>query len=285
MAEKKQTNIIYPKVRLKDVLKAFWCGIKPKKWWGFLLFFGVVGANIVTILVPIFYKQFFDLISTVSDKGIGSQKLIIIIIEILVLNAITWVFYRFATFANNVFQTSVMANLKQQAYDYLMNHSYNFFTNNFTGSLVQRLNRFSRAFEALNDTLVFNIFPLIIAIVSSIIVTYFIAPIISLVITIWVILFMIFNISFSIWKLKYDTAVAEADSRTSGYLSDSITNNNAIMLFTGNRYETIGFNKVSDDQSNKTFLTWTLNEVSDAVQVILIGTVEFFVFYFSIKYW
>ncbi|HEY4478397.1 MAG TPA: ATP-binding cassette domain-containing protein, partial [Candidatus Paceibacterota bacterium] len=137
----------------------------------------------------------------------------------------------------------------------------------------------------MNDTLVFNIIPLIIAILSSVIITYFIAPNISFVIIIWIVLFMIFNISFSIWKLKYDTAVAEADSRTSGYLSDSITNNNAIILFTGNRYESIGFQDISNDQAKKSFISWTLNEVSDAVQILLIGAVEFFVFYYSIKYW
>ena len=268
-----------------QVIKHMWNGTKSYRPYFSTSYILFNLANIIGILVPLYYKDFFDILSKSDDRALLVPSLIKIVIIIAIIHFTTWLIWRIGTYFYNKSVSRVMALLKQNAFDYMMRHSYNFFTNNFTGSLVQRLNRFSRAFEALNDTLVFNIFPLIIAIVSSIIVTYFIAPIISLVITIWVILFMIFNISFSIWKLKYDTAVAEADSRTSGYLSDSITNNNAIMLFTGNRYETIGFNKVSDDQSNKTFLTWTLNEVSDAVQVILIGTVEFFVFYFSIKYW
>ncbi len=268
-----------------QVIKHMWNGTKSYRPYFSISYILFNLANIIGILVPLYYKDFFDILSKSDDRALLVPSLIKIVIIIAIIHFTTWLIWRIGTYFYNKSVSRVMALLKQNAFDYMMRHSYNFFTNNFTGSLVQRLNRFSRAFEALNDTLVFNIFPLIIAIVSSIIVTYFIAPIISLVITIWVILFMIFNISFSIWKLKYDTAVAEADSRTSGYLSDSITNNNAIMLFTGNRYETIGFNKVSDDQSNKTFLTWTLNEVSDAVQVILIGTVEFFVFYFSIKYW
>ena len=268
-----------------QVIKHMWNGTKSYRPYFSISYILFNLANIIGILVPLYYKDFFDILSKSDDRALLVPSLIKIVIIIAIIHFTTWLIWRIGTYFYNKSVSRVMALLKQNAFDYMMRHSYNFFTNNFTGSLVQRLNRFSRAFEALNDTLVFNIFPLIIAIVSSIIVTYFIAPIISLVITIWVILFMIFNISFSIWKLKYDTAVAEADSRTSGYLSDSITNNNAIMLFTGNRYETRGFNKVSDDQSNKTFLTWTLNEVSDAVQVILIGTVEFFVFYFSIKYW
>ncbi|KKP32605.1 MAG: hypothetical protein A2312_00605 [Candidatus Staskawiczbacteria bacterium RIFOXYB2_FULL_32_9] len=285
MAEKKQTNIIYPKVRLKDVLKAFWCGIKPKKWWGFLLFFGVVGANIVTILVPIFYKQFFDLISTVSDKGIGSQKLIIIIIEILVLNAITWVFYRFATFANNVFQTSVMANLKQQAYDYLMNHSYNFFTNNFTGSLVQRVSRFARAFERLSDNLIWGLTPLVVRVISIILIIFFINKWIALIILIWASVFLGFNIIFSKWKLKYDLEVAEVDSKTTGYLADTITNQNNVTLFVGQNFESQGYKKVTNDQAKITKFNWNLSAIVDAVQGFLTVLIEFLIFYFAIKYW
>jgi ATP-binding cassette subfamily B protein len=283
--EKKSTNIIYPEVKLKDVISAFWHGIKNKKWWGFLLFFSVVGANIVTIMVPIFYKQFFDLISNISDKGVGSQKLIVIIVEILVLNAVTWIFYRFATFANNVFQTSVMANLKQQAYDYLMNHSYSFFTNNFTGSLVQRVSRFARAFERLSDNLIWGLTPLIVRVISIILIIFFINKWIALIILIWASVFLGFNIIFSKWKLKYDLQVAEVDSKTTGYLADTITNQNNVSLFVGQNFESQGYKKVTDDQAKITKFNWNLASIVEAVQGFLTFSIEFLIFYFTIKYW
>jgi len=267
------------------VIKHMWNGTKSYRPYFFLSYSLFILANIIGILVPLYYKDFFDLLGKTGDRSLVVPSLIKIVIIVAIIHFTTWFIWRVGTYFYNKSISSVMALLKQNAFDYLMRHSYNFFTNNFTGSLVQRINRLSRAFDALNDTLVFNIIPLIIAILSSVIITYFIAPNISFVIIIWIVLFMIFNISFSIWKLKYDTAVAEADSRTSGYLSDSITNNNAIILFTGNRYESIGFQDISNDQAKKSFISWTLNEVSDAVQILLIGAVEFFVFYYSIKYW
>src|SRR3989344_6546101 len=149
--EKSQTNITYPEVKLKDVLAAFWRGIKPQKWGLFFIIFFMVLANIAAVVVPIFYKQFFDIISANGDKSAIAGQLLTIIFEIAILNGFVWLFYRLVTIWNSTYQTGTIARLKQQAYDYLIEHSYSFFSNNFTGSLVQRVNRFARAFETLSD--------------------------------------------------------------------------------------------------------------------------------------
>lgn len=276
---------IYPEVKVKDVFTAFWKGISFKKWWLFWLFFCVVMANTATIVTPIFYKQFFDLISTGLDKGLASQKLVIIIFEILALNAVTWIFYRIATFVNNYFQTLVIAKLKQQSYDYLMEHSYGFFTNNFTGSLVQRVNRFARAFERLSDNLIWGLTPLIVRVVSIILIVFFFNKWLALIILIWVTIFLSFNIIFSKWKLKYDLDAAEVDSKTTAYLADTITNQNNVSLFAGQKFESQGYKKVTNQQAKVTKFSWDLSSIIEAVQGFLTVAIEFFIFYYAIKYW
>ena len=105
-----------------------------------------------------------------------------------------------------------MANLKQQSYDHLMGHSYSFFVNNFAGSLVQKVNRFARAFERITDDMIWNLLPLAVRIVSILIVVFFINKWIDLILFIWIVIFLSFNITFSRWKLKYDIKAAEIDS-------------------------------------------------------------------------
>lgn len=182
-------------------------------------------------------------------------------------------------------ESRTIVRLKQNSFDYMMQHSYSFFSSNFSGSLVQRVNRFARSFEVLSDSIIYNIAPLIITVAGSIIITSFIAPIISILIVSWVLLFFVFSITFSRWKLKYDIAVAEADSRTTGYLSDCITNNNAVSLFTGIKYESGSFKDITDDQAKKTRFSWYLGDVVDGAMALLITVVEFFIFYYTIKYW
>ena len=283
--EKIQKGIVYPEVKLKDVLGAFWNGIKPKKWQFFILVGSIVSANIVIVIVPIFYKQFFDIISSGGDKAIVAQKLFSIIIYIAGFNAVFWLFYRIATLSNINFQPAVMANLKQQAYDYLMEHSYSFFVNNFAGSLAQRVNRFARAFERLSDRLAWDLLPLAVRTVSILIVVSFVNKWIALVIFIWAAIFLTFNITFSRWKLKYDIRAAEIDSKATGYLADTIANQNTIQLFSGSKFESAGYKKVTDEQANTTKFAWSLDAVIEGGQAFLSFAIEFVLFFYAIKYW
>lgn len=273
-------------IKISQIIKEFWKGIKPNKvmFYGAFAFFFI--SQTVSLFVPIFYKKFFDVLGIAgTNHSLVVHQLIVIIIIVVAFHLTNWIFWRIGMYWYNGMQSKVISWLKQHAFNYMSLHSYSFFANNFTGGLVQRVNRFSRSFEVLCDVIAFNIMPVAITIVGSIAITWFIAPLISFVILGWVILFIIFNFFFSRWKLKYDLAVAEADSKTTGYLADTITNNNAISFFTGHSYESKGFKNVSDDQARKMRFSWLLSEIVDGTQSLLITLVEFFVFYYTIKYW
>ncbi len=283
--QKLQSNIIYPKVKLRDILGAFWRGIKPQRRFLFVLIGSIILANIVITLIPIFYKEFFDIIVSGNDKIIIARRLLTIISYIAILNGLFWSLYRVATLTNNSYQPIVMANLKQQSYDYLMDHSYSFFASNFVGSLVQKVNRFARAFERLSDNFTWNLLPLLVRVVSIIIVVLFINRWIALVILIWMAIFLSFNIVFSKWKLKYDIKVAEIDSKATGYLADTITNQNTISLFSGLNQERLGYKKVTDEQAKITRFAWNLDAVIEGGQAFLGFAIEFILFFFAIYYW
>ena len=281
----KEKSIVYPEVKVKDVLGAFWNGIKPQKRGLFFIIVFMVLANIAAVIIPIFYKQFFDIISADGDKNAIASQLLTIIIEIAVLNGFVWLFFRLATLYNSAYQTATIARLKQQSYDYLIEHSYSFFSNNFTGSLVQRVNRFARAFETLSDRLIWDVLPLFVRIILTIIVVSLINKWIALVIFVWITVFLLFNIIFSRWKLKYDILVAAIDSKTTGYLSDTITNQNTIQLFGAKNFESKGYKNVTDEQAKMTKLSWNLDAIMEAGQAFLGFTIQFLLFYFAIIYW
>jgi len=283
--QKIQKGIVYPEVKLKDVLAAFWRGAKPYKWLLFASVSSMILANIVMALIPLFYKQFFDVITVAGDKTIIAQKLFTLIFYVLGLNILLWLFYRMASLANNYYEPRVMAKLKQQSYDHLMLHSYSFFVNNFAGSLVQKVNRFARAFERITDNLLWSLLPLFVRVVSILVVVFFINKWIALVILIWTIVFLSFNVFFSRWKLKYDIKVAEFDSKATGYLADTIANQNAVQLFNGYKFESQGYKKVTDEQAKITKFAWNLDSVIEAGQSFLGFAIEFVLFFYAIKYW
>ena len=285
MSEKLQKSTIYPKVTFWDISNAFWRGIKPYKWsWFFVLFFAV-SINIISIIIPIFYKYFFDVISENLDKTVVVSRLFSIILYVAVLNGFLWVLYRLHAFLNSKLQARAIARLKQQAYDYLMEHSYSFFSNNFTGSLVQKVNRFGKSFERLADRIGWDLLSLAIKAMAIVIIVSFINQWIALIILIWSVIFVVFNVSFSMWKIKYDLEVAEVDSKTTAYLADTITNQNTVSLFSRFNFESKGYKNITDQQAKITLFNWNLLNVIEAGQSALGFSIEFILFYFTIKYW
>lgn len=270
---------------ISDVLKYFWLAIKPQKWLFLFVMLAVSVANTLRLVTPLYYKKFFDLLAIDSGKIALSSQLVNLILIILAINVIRWLAYRSGGLTLNKSQSESIARLKQMAFDYLIKHSYSFFSNSFAGALVQKVNRFGRAFERLYDTMLFDIIPLIIDVSVVITVIYFENHMMSLVLIVWAILISVFGFYFSRWKLKYDLQSAEADSATTALLADNISNQNTIASFAAFIKEQTSFKKTSVDLAKKQRLAWNLSEISNAVQAGMIIIVEFMVFYYAIRFW
>lgn len=278
-------KIHYPDVRLKDILLTFWKGMRQYKGYLAVLIGSVSAVGVIEIIVPLFYKRFFEVLIAAKERTAAVEVLTELIIYILALNLLIWLFYRIATFVDNRFMTAMAATLRQHAFDYLLHHSFSFFNNNFTGSLVQRVNRFARAFDRLSDKIIWNVIPLIMKIAGVGVVLYVYKPVMALIMLCWSLLFLLFNYLVSVWKLKYDIRVSEADSKTSGVLADTITNNNTIQLFTGLSDESRNFRKVTENQAEAHKVSLDISAFVEAGQALLIFLIEFFVFYIAVYSW
>lgn len=280
-------RIEYPKVGVLDILRAMWAGIRPQEW---LFFVGVsaflIDQTLRAAAVPLYYKQLFD---TLTAPGENIQSLIPallgIVLTIAGFNLARLILRRVGDFSVSSLEAQTMARLRQTAFDYLIHHSHGFFGNNFTGSLVQRISRFARGLERLIDTIAFNLIPLFVTIVSAIIVTWNTEKTLSYIIIIWVSVFLVCNLVFSLWRLKYNIKSAEADSKTTGTLADIIANHTEVSLFAAFPFESKNVKKVTRDQANITQFTWNLGNAFDAVQAFLIFLAEFLIFYYGVKLW
>ncbi len=267
------------------VIRLFWAGMKKYRLAFLFAILTIALSGVVQVYIPIFYKNFFDVLTTTQNKAASAHQLIMIIFTVLGLNVVYWALVRYATFTQNVFQAKIIAKLRQNAFDYMIEHSYTFFANNFTGSLTQRVNRFARAFDTLCDQFLWTIVPLAVNVVGVIIVLWGISHLISIVVFFWVLALFIFNYFFSLWKVKYDIASAALDSRATAVLSDSITNQNAVQLFTGYGFEQNSYKAVTNEQAKATIFSWNLAAVVEAVQSSLVFIAEFLLFYFAISLW
>ncbi|MBI2053829.1 MAG: ABC transporter ATP-binding protein [Candidatus Staskawiczbacteria bacterium] len=285
MKFQKSSGIIYPEAGVKDVFFYLWKEIRKHKLPLFLVIFGVFASSVMNIIVPVYYKYFFDALALNQNRESAVQQLFYIITIILILEAITWVFWRIAAFSNVYFEIKTMAGLRQQAYDGLSRHSYSFFANNFTGALVQRVNRYARAFERAMDHFAWDFLPIAVRILGIGIVLWTIKPAISVVILTWTFVYIAVNYFYSKWRLKYNIEMARSDSATTAALADAITNQNNIEVFNRHPDESKRFKQATENQARISLQNWNVNEGLDSIQAGLIILIEFFIFYFSIYYW
>ncbi|MDD4803907.1 MAG: ABC transporter ATP-binding protein [Candidatus Pacebacteria bacterium] len=273
------------KVTIKQIFSEYLDGLKGYK---ILLAFSViltVIGSVIGVYTPYFYKDFFNIVNNIESKQDIAKQLISIIFLIAGLNFLNWLFNRTSYFIFNHIEANAMAKIKQNSFNYLIKHSHNFFTNSFTGGLVQKINRQARAFERLFDTIIFNVISLIITIVGAIIITFLTSKILSLIILCWVVIYFSLSFIFYRWKMKLDLEVSSNDSITTALLSDNISNNQTISLFNGYNREINSYFEATKKQSKAMLKAWDIGGIYDAVQLLGVYIAEVVIFYYAIKYW
>jgi ATP-binding cassette subfamily B protein len=250
----------------------------------FVIFIFVILASAGNVLSPVYYKKFFDLLTvsgTTSTMGQFTEVLMII----LAIKLFTWLCWRVLSFTSSYFQTRVMSDLFNSCFSYLHKHSVSFFNNNFAGSLVKKVNRFVYSFGAVMEVFIWSLIPSIVNVSLIVYVLMQRQVWVGLAVLVWVILFCVINFFFSRYKLKYDVKRSELDSKVSGVLADTITNQLNIKLFNGYARENNAFRKVTSQLQAIRQFSWNLTNIFDGVQTLMMIGLEIGLMFYAIKLW
>ncbi|MEK7680603.1 MAG: ABC transporter ATP-binding protein [Patescibacteria group bacterium] len=264
----------------KATLKIYWQHLGNYKISAFVIFVTVVAASILNAIVPIYFKQFFNLLNQSQTAGLMNVLFMVAALELL-----QWVFWRINTFTTSYFESNIIADITNSCFKYLHKHSFSFFNNNFVGSLVKRVNRFTMSFEDLADKTIFNLLPLATTIIVILIVLFERNILLGAGMLLWIIIFLIINGLFTRYKIKYDLLRSAADSRATGFMADTITNNSNVKLFVGYNREVGSFKKINDEVRELRLFTWNIGSYFEAAQSMLMIGLEIGAFYLSISLW
>lgn len=273
------------KYHTKLTYRIYWQHVRRYLGIAVLVVSGIAVGEIVNLSKPILYKVFFDTLVQPGDVIGKGNTLFAILVWIFALNAFGWLAWRGATFANSFFQTKIMADLANTCFAYMHKHSFSFFQNDFVGSLVKRVNRFYRSFEGIADSLYWEFLPITINVTFIIIVLSRKKAMLGIGLLVWIIFYVLINYLFSRYKLRYDVQRSEQDTKVTGIMADSITNQGTIKLFTGYDREVSLFSAATERLRRLRRWTWDLAEAFEAVQAILMIGLEFFMMIFAIKLW
>lgn len=263
---------------LKIFLKNNW----RYPWLFVLILTGIAGAAIAETSSPLFYKEFFDKMT--GDLSITDpQSLVRILIYILFINLSGQLFWRLAIISASISESKVIADLSNFCFKILHHHSFSFFNNNFVGSLTKKVNRFTRAYEGIADRFYWDFLPLTLSLVIILFVLFKRNLWLGLILLAWCVLFIALNVLFLRFKYKYDLKRNEFDSKVTGLLADTITNNANIKLFCGLPRESKSFANLNEQLRRLRTFVWTMGSIFQGLQGILMGLLEIGIFYLAIK--
>lgn len=269
----------------KRTIKIYWqSSIKYQKILIIVILFIIFSATVNTV-TPLLYKNFFNTLTGGQERLVIVPLLIKILGVILIFKLVGWFCWRVVIYLANFYESSVMADLSNYCFSYLHRHSFAFFNDSFVGSLVKRVKSFTNSFETFSDQMLWEIFPQTINIVVMTIVLSKLNIYLGLGVVVWVAIFLMINWKFTKYKLKFDTQRVAAETETTGYLADTITNNTNVKLFNGFPFEVFKFGEIIERVRKLRKFTWDLGSGFEGGQRFLLVLVEVGTFYFSVKLW
>ena len=269
----------------KKTLKYYLKNMGNYKLLSFSLCFLIIIGSVLESIIPIYFKNFFNVLTENQSKDILVASLLSILFVITMLKLLKWFFWRVAFFILNFYESRIMADLNKKCFSYLHYHSFAYFSNSFTGSIVKKVKSFVGAFEVLADQFFYQLLPSFIKISIITIVLGKINIYLGLGLLIWIILFLLINWIFTKYKLKFDIQRSEAETATSSFLADTVTNNANIKLFNGYKKENNSFSNLTENLHKVRRFAWDLGAGFYGLQSLLLVFLEVGIFYFAIKLW
>jgi len=273
------------KYKTRLTLKTYFAHMKPYRGGIIVSALALIAAQTTSQMVPLVYKEFFNTLTQPGPKEGMAQFLIVFLLMVVGLYVLMNIFYRIAEYLNIRYSAKILTDLANTCFAHIHKHSFNFFNSNFVGSLVKKVNRFYWAYDNLYEEMFWKVIGLMTRIVVPTIVLLFISPVMSLMLLAWTAFFLINSYIFVQFKRRYDVKRAEADSRVTGVLADTITNASNVKLFTGYQSEKRRFRGVTGERSDLLESAWMVDFYLNIVQGVLLLIVEFGMMYYGIILW
>jgi len=264
----------------KEYLRVAW----QHKSYFFLVLFGLVCATSLNVYTPVFYKNIANGFAQPFSES-TMQMMLDNFWMVVLFYAGIWTSWRILEFGIIPLDAGGIKTLEKRCFAVLQKQKFDFFENQFSGSLIKQAGRFSRAYEVIIDWFLFQFLQNVLGISIAFVLFYQQQPTFAYYFLIWVIIFVTWIVGYSIWKLKFDKRVAERDSKLGGAYSDAITNIFIVKSFALEQQEQDNI----DEKAQASYLAkrtaWILMFISFAVQGIMTMGIELILVYLMIDKW
>ncbi len=272
----------------KETLAIYWRHIKV--YWpqitictaGILI---VIGVDIV---LPIIFKRFFDQLAEGVAHGKTDELAAEIRHTIWIIAAVMatgWGGWRLLMWMLAQFESNAMRDVTNSSFEYLHGHSTRFFSNSFAGALTTRVKRFTTGLEIIVDQCVTELGQTILKVLLIIGVLFWYNTVLGAIFAAWTVALATFNFLFARYKMKYDLARADMDTKVTAHLADTVANALNLKLFASAQRENEKFRDITREHHRRRVLTWNIGWVYEGVQGLSIRSLDVGLLFLAVGFW
>ncbi|MCA3263986.1 MAG: ABC transporter ATP-binding protein/permease [Telmatospirillum sp.] len=218
----------------------------------------LVGAKLATIVIPLFYKQAVDALSSAGGAEIALSVAVGFVLAYGGARVVSQVFteLREIVFARVAHQA--MHQVALETFQHLHRLSLRFHLDRQTGGLNRAIERGTAGIENLLHFMLFQIVPTILEIAMVCGMLWYLYDWRFAAITFTtIVLYVAYTFAITAWRLRYRRAMLEAEGEASTKAVDSLLNYETVKYFGNERHEAQRFDKSLDAYEKAAVLSKT----------------------------
>ncbi|MBU6339789.1 MAG: ABC transporter ATP-binding protein/permease [Rickettsiales bacterium] len=225
--------------------------IKPFKFYVSLHLFVAIYSAIELSLTPYITKVLLDKISDTPKELIldAIMPLAIALVVIWWLNGAIW---RICDFAWMKFTPRLKKKITVESMDYMMQHSFTFFQNNFAGSLVNKVRDLANCTQAIFEKVMYSFFNVVISLIIAFITLFAANKFFAFAMLVWALVFVLIAVKGGKTASDLGIPVADQQTKITGSLVDVLSNIGNVKLFSRRNFER---KKIEDLQDEYTAIS------------------------------
>lgn len=145
----------------------------------------------------------------------------------------------------------VEASIRLYMFDYVQKHSYSYFSNNFAGTISNKISDMTQSVTKILETIITLFFPVCLALMISTVMFAQIQPFFAYILVSWVICHIGVCLFFARKCDTYASSHSESRSALNGKIVDSLTNHTNVKLFGRHSFEKKYLQKYQDEEQRK----------------------------------
>ncbi|MBI2506740.1 MAG: ABC transporter ATP-binding protein [Candidatus Colwellbacteria bacterium] len=234
---------------------------------------------------PLLYKRIIDAVSATGDRAAASGALMDTIFMLGAVLLFYNLFFRIADYAMTYSQSRMLKDVADDAFERIMQHSYEFFSNTFTGTLVAKVRRYVNAFEQIHDQIVFAAWMNGLRLIFAFAVLTYFSTILGMILLVWLLLYVGVTAFFVKKKFRKDLLESAANSRTTGVLADAITNVLNVKMFASQAREFSYFADATGTEEKLRRNAWYFQNLQFMFQGYFIALFELVGIFAAVSLW